>query len=170
MRHGLQSHLKDRHPALTSERRMDAGACGRIISSFQVGADSHTANECERGKPLRKSLVEFVEPVQYRLRELDTIRKLEPHWGDGIFLGLNWRSWASFMGTSQGVTNSTGIRRESLERRWPSEAALEVEGFPWHHNPEEEERQGWEALRLPEEARSELEGVSSQGVLQRRLS
>ena len=58
-----------------------------LISKFQIGPDGRTAFERVKGKPLRRETVEFGERVHYRIGKLDKIRKMDPRWAEGVFLG-----------------------------------------------------------------------------------
>lgn len=49
----------------------------------------------------RRSLVELSEKVRLSLGKLENIRKMEPCWGEGIFLGISWRSGEAFIGTKE---------------------------------------------------------------------
>lgn len=86
----MQDHLKygipSRHPIIA----WVVEHAGELLSSFQIGPHGRTAYEGARGKPSRRSLVEFGEKVHYRTGKLDSVRKIEPRWAVGFVLGLGW--------------------------------------------------------------------------------
>lgn len=72
-----------------------------------------------RRKSFKRNLAEFAEKVAYRIGKLDNIKKLEPRWSQGIFLGVSWRRGEALIGTKSGVVCSSAIRRINSERGWP---------------------------------------------------
>lgn len=88
MRHALQNRLN----MILLVRHLVTGwlveHAAEIVSVFQKGPDGKTAYERVRGKPYKRTLVEFAEKVHYRLSKLSAMKKLEARWAQAYFPGL----------------------------------------------------------------------------------
>lgn len=149
MHNYLHIDIPPRHPIFAWMLKQ----ASEFTSPFQLCSDGCPAFGRARGKPFRKHLFEFGE-LHCRIDKPDAIRKFETQWGEGIFLGFGWKRGESPIGTPQGVIKSTFIRRVSPDRI----DVLAINRVPWHRRPLEEKRQGRQAVRLPDEARTQLDG------------
>lgn len=168
MRHALHNRigavLPVQHPVMT----WLVAHASELISAFQRGPDGKIAFERFRRKSYRRNLAEFGEKVACRIGKLDTIKKLDARWSEGIFLGVQWRTGEALIGTREGVLCSSAIRRINSARRWSTEDVLGVRGVPWHREPELEEHTQWEGLRLPQEDQADIARIPVQGETQVR--
>lgn len=162
MRHALQNRigvlLPGRHPVIT----WMVEHASELISAFQRGPDGKTPFERIRGKPCRRTLTEFADKVHYRTGKIDHIKKLEPRWSEGIFLGINWRTGEAYAGTKDGVMCSSATRSLTPDRKCSREYVLGVRGVPWHLDPDLAEHMQWEGLRLPSYQAADIAGIPTQ--------
>ena len=94
-----------------------------MSSKFLVGDDGQTAYERAKEKRYDKLAVEFGELVHY----LFDRRKTHENWldsqeGEGIFLGMRWRTGEFIIGTLSGQFGA--------HRRWDGEAPQAIRGWP----------------------------------------
>lgn len=114
-------------------------------------------------KTLQDKFGGFGEKVAYRIGKLDTIKKLDARWSEGIILGVHWRTGEALIETREGVLCNSAIRRINSARMWSKEDVLGIRGVPWHREPELEEHAQWEGLRLLQEYQADIANNSGSG-------
>ena len=110
------------------------------MSKYQIGEDGKTAYERLKGKPFSRAAVEFGEKIHYRKSTKGPKEnKLDSKWDEGFFMGFNWRTGEAIVGTKDGATKASTIRRVGAHRRWDAEGLDAVRGVPWQWDPESDE-------------------------------
>jgi len=110
--------------------------CGCLISRFLKGADGRTAYERSTGKRWRIQLPEFAETVLYQpLKGERDVRKIEPRFEKGIYLGIQEGTAMRWIGTEEGVVRTWTIKRLADDEKWDKALLDKMVGLPWQLRP-----------------------------------
>ena len=164
LRHALEIRLglklNSMHPVLCwlVEHAAD------LLTKYQVSSDGKTAYERWKGKKYNREMIEFGEKVHYKENvKKDKNHKLEARWGEGFFLGFQWRTGEAAIGTPEGVVRASALRRVGGHRRWDGEGLGQVTGLPWKWKPDGDEGRANLRVRWLEDGERLGEAVAQDG-------
>ena len=126
LRHALELRVGRRLPGHHPVTAWLIEHAADMLSKFLVGDDERTAYERAKGKRYDKPAVEF---ESWCTTCLTHENKLVPKWGEGIFLGMLWRTGVFIIGTPSGILKSGSFRRVGAHRRWDAEAVQAIRGW-----------------------------------------
>ena len=104
-----------------------AGCAGTLLTIYKKGADGHTAWHRLRGKPWRKTMLQFGECIDFKQK---TKSKLQNKCRPGVFLGVKLDSTELIVADGNGVYLVNDYLRVPQEHKFDAAMLQSVRGTP----------------------------------------